>query len=51
MSKEKQESEVLTLPKGLTITVGGMPFNLVQDTKVIGNKNNLELVKKHYSSK
>ena len=40
----KEKVEVLIIPKGTTIKIGGVPFTLKEDTKVYGLKINYELV-------
>lgn len=39
----KQELEELTIPKGTIVKINGIPFELPEDTKVLGLESNLRL--------
>ena len=43
MEKANKELEELTIPKGTVIHLRSIPFELPEDTKVLGLKSNLEL--------
>lgn len=43
MEKANKELEELTIPKGTVIHLKGIPFELPEDTKVLGLKSNFEL--------
>lgn len=38
-----ETAETLLLPKGTLVHVKAMPFRLVEDAEVLGNKENLDL--------